>query len=73
MPHNSIADEAREYRRIQNEIIMIDKFKDRIQDLETKVRELDGSLKTLQFVFSALIGCLLVYLLYWVAGCRGKN
>ena len=63
MPHNSIADEAREYRRIQNEIIMIDKFKDRIQDLETKVRELDGSLKTLQFVFSALIGCVLVYLL----------
>ena len=63
MPHNSIADEAREYRRIQNEIIMIDKFKDRIQDLETKVRELDVSLKTLQFVFSALFGFFLVYLL----------
>jgi len=63
MPHNSIADEAREYRRIQNEVIIIDKFKQRIEDLENKVRELDGSLKTLQCVFSAFIGCLLVYLL----------
>jgi chromosome segregation ATPase len=63
MPHNSIADEAREYRRIQNEVIIIDKFKQRIEDLENKVRELDGSLKTLQCVFSGFIGCLLVYLL----------